>query len=101
MFFFTHLHVKNLSSILCTIYVPLSLATAVPLVDFSLVTFSLCLPHFLSDMGRGFVDGSQHVYTRQQPSLNTTAHVISENNVTDVVLHIGDISYAEGYASVV
>ena len=39
---------------------------------------------------------------RQQPaSLNTTRLVQNRMNVTDLVLHIGDISYARGYASVV
>lgn len=49
-------------------------------------------------MGNGQVDGSiQH--WEEQPSLNTTANILSELDDTDLILHIGDISYAVGYAA--
>ena len=51
------------------------------------------------DMGNGQEDDSRQVVTGQQPSLNTTRRVEGEPSV-DVVMHIGDISYARGYASV-
>ena len=51
------------------------------------------------DMGNGQQDDSQQVVTGQQPSLNTTRNIEGEASV-DVVMHIGDISYARGYASV-
>ena len=52
------------------------------------------------DMGNGQEDDSRQVVTGQQPSLNTTRRVMGEVDTTDVVMHIGDISYARGYASV-
>lgn len=52
------------------------------------------------DMGNGQQDDSRQVITAQQPSLNTTRNVEGELSSTDVVMHIGDISYARGYASV-
>ena len=52
------------------------------------------------DMGNGQEDDSRQVVHGQQPSLNTTRRVKGEISSTDVVLHIGDISYARGYASV-
>ena len=43
------------------------------------------------------LDGSlQH--WEQQPSLNTTKLIYKHINETDVLFHIGDISYAVGYA---
>lgn len=57
---------------------------------------------FLSiDMGVGQADQSLQVIRAQQPALNTTRLVLNQINQTDLVLHIGDISYARGYASVV
>lgn len=52
-------------------------------------------------MGNGQPDDSRQVVTGQQPALNTTKLVLGQLNRTDLVLHIGDISYARGYASVV
>ena len=52
-------------------------------------------------MGIGQVDQSLQVIRAQQPALNTTHLVLNQINQTDLVLHIGDISYARGYASVV
>jgi hypothetical protein len=49
------------------------------------------------DMGNGMVDGSlQH--WEQQASLDTTRQIYKHINDTDVLFHIGDISYAVGYA---
>jgi len=53
------------------------------------------------DMGSGQVDQSLQVIHAQQPALNTTRLVLNQIDQTDLVLHIGDISYARGYASVV
>ena len=53
-------------------------------------------------MGNGQPDDSIQVeHPGQQPALNTTRLVLNQINETDLVLHIGDISYARGYASVV
>ena len=52
-------------------------------------------------MGNGQPDDSRQVITGEQPALNTTKLVVNQLNQTDLVLHIGDISYARGYASVV
>ncbi|KAL5489146.1 hypothetical protein EMCRGX_G018204 [Ephydatia muelleri] len=52
------------------------------------------------DMGNGQVDNSLQIMTAQQPALNTTNLIYSQIDQTDLVLHIGDISYARGYASV-
>ena len=61
----------------------------------------LCVSPCNIDMGNGQPDDSRQVITGQQPALNTTKLVMNQLNETDVVLHIGDISYARGYASVV
>ena len=52
-------------------------------------------------MGVGQVDQSLKAIRAQQPALNTIRLVLNQINWTDLVLHIGDISYARGYASVV
>ena len=56
------------------------------------------------DMGNGQEDDSRQVVHGQQPSLNTTfglkREVILSPIDTVLVMHIGDISYARGYASV-
>lgn len=51
-------------------------------------------------MGCGEIDGS---YREQlfNPSMNTTDRMKGELNHTDVVFHIGDMSYAQGYAAIV
>ena len=33
----------------------------------------------------------------EQPSLNTTKHLIQEISSRDLVIHVGDLSYADGY----
>ena len=52
------------------------------------------------DMGCGEVDGS---YREQlyNPSMNTTNHLKKELYRTDFVMHIGDMSYAQGYGAIV
>jgi len=53
-------------------------------------------------MGNGQEDDSQQIINpSQQPALNTTRLVLNQIDQTDLVLHIGDISYARGFASVV
>ena len=56
------------------------------------------------DMGNGQEDDSRQVFLGQQPSLNTTRGIKREVILTSInyelVMHIGDISYANGYASV-
>ena len=54
-----------------------------------------------SDMGVGQPDDSRQIDASQQPALNTTRLVLQQLNQTDLVLHIGDISYARGYAGIV
>lgn len=51
-------------------------------------------------MGCGEVDGS---YREQlfNPSIDTTARLMSELYRTDFLMHIGDMSYAQGYAAIV
>ena len=52
-------------------------------------------------MGMGQADGSLQPIQEQYPSLNTSRLIMKEVNKTDFILHIGDISYARGYAAVV
>ncbi|KAG8654213.1 probable inactive purple acid phosphatase 1 isoform X2 [Manihot esculenta] len=51
------------------------------------------------DMGKGEVDGSCEYNDFQPGSLNTTKQLIQELNNIDIVFHIGDICYANGYLS--
>jgi hypothetical protein len=44
-------------------------------------------------------DGSNEYQNFQPASLNTTDAVIRDLDNTDIVFHIGDISYANGYLS--
>ena len=80
-------------------FFPPSLLPALP------PSLPLSIPPFLSalpDMGNGQPDDSRQVgHPGQQPALNTTRLVLNQIDQTDLVLHIGDISYARGYASVV
>ncbi len=50
-------------------------------------------------MGKGEEDHSLEHWPWEDPSLNTTKHVIEQIDEIDLVLHIGDISYAVGYSS--
>ena len=53
------------------------------------------------DMGGTQPDDALQSIIAQLPPLKTKRHVQKELNDTDIVLHIGDISYARGYAGVV
>lgn len=50
------------------------------------------------DMGKGERDGSEE-HWNESPSLNTTDQIIAIIDDIDLVLHIGDISYAVGYSA--
>ena len=52
-------------------------------------------------MGNGHIDDTWQVIRQQPGARNTTAILKGLVNETDVVFHIGDISYARGYANVV
>ena len=49
-------------------------------------------------MGHGEYDDTREVHKLEQPALNTTRLIGKELNHTDFVLHVGDISYADGFA---
>ncbi|KAK4773314.1 hypothetical protein SAY87_028333 [Trapa incisa] len=51
------------------------------------------------DMGKAERDGSNEYSNYQPGSLNTTDRLIEDLSNIDIVLHIGDISYANGYIS--
>nr|CAB3484073.1 unnamed protein product [Digitaria exilis] len=51
------------------------------------------------DMGKAERDGSNEYSNYQPGSLNTTDKLIKDLNNIDIVFHIGDISYANGYIS--
>ncbi|KAJ6843278.1 putative inactive purple acid phosphatase 27 isoform X1 [Iris pallida] len=51
------------------------------------------------DMGKAEADGSNEYNDFQPGSLNTTGQLIKDLNNIDMVLHIGDICYANGYLS--
>ncbi|PUZ67580.1 hypothetical protein GQ55_3G447400 [Panicum hallii var. hallii] len=51
------------------------------------------------DMGKAEVDGSDEYGNYEQASLNTTKQIISDLENIDMVIHIGDLSYANGYLS--
>ena len=53
------------------------------------------------DMGGTQPDNALQSVPAQLPPLKTKSRVQKELNDTDIVLHIGDISYARGYAGVV
>ena len=53
------------------------------------------------DMGGTQPDDAFQPLPAQPPPLKTKRRVQKELNDTDIVLHIGDISYARGYAGVV
>jgi len=50
------------------------------------------------DMGKAEQDGSLE-HWEENPSLNTTRNVLAQIDEIDLVLHIGDISYAVGYSA--
>ncbi|XP_043705689.1 probable inactive purple acid phosphatase 1 isoform X2 [Telopea speciosissima] len=51
------------------------------------------------DMGKAEADGSNEFNNYQPGSLNTTKQLIQDLNNIDIVLHIGDTVYANGYIS--
>ncbi|KAJ8774627.1 hypothetical protein K2173_017073 [Erythroxylum novogranatense] len=51
------------------------------------------------DMGKDEVDGSNEFNNYQHGSLNTTKQLIQDLKNIDIVFHIGDITYANGYLS--
>ncbi|MCH83392.1 putative inactive purple acid phosphatase, partial [Trifolium medium] len=51
------------------------------------------------DMGKAEADGSNEYNNFQPGSLNTTNQIIQDLNDIDVVFHIGDLCYANGYLS--
>ncbi|CAH1431476.1 unnamed protein product [Lactuca virosa] len=51
------------------------------------------------DMGKDEVDGSNEYNNFQRGSLNTTKQLIDDLENIDIVFHIGDICYANGYLS--
>ena len=55
---------------------------------------------FTADMGCGEPDDSYQMET-EQPSMNTTNLIQEKLDDIDFVMHIGDMSYALGYSSVV
>ena len=55
----------------------------------------------LLDLGHGEADNSMETIPYEPPSLNTTKRLIAAADNNDLVLHVGDICYAEGYAATV
>ncbi|CAK9330298.1 unnamed protein product [Citrullus colocynthis] len=51
------------------------------------------------DMGKGQRDGSNEYSNYQPGALNTTDQLIKDLDNIDIVFHIGDLSYANGYLS--
>lgn len=51
------------------------------------------------DMGKAERDGSNEYSNYQPGSLNTTDQLINDLENIDIVMHIGDMSYANGYIS--
>lgn len=51
------------------------------------------------DMGKAERDGSNEYSDYQPGSLNTTDQLIKDLNYIDIVFHIGDLTYANGYLS--
>ncbi|XP_028766166.1 probable inactive purple acid phosphatase 27 [Neltuma alba] len=51
------------------------------------------------DMGKAERDGSNEYSNYQPGSLNTTDQLIKDLDYIDIVFHIGDITYANGYIS--
>ena len=49
------------------------------------------------DLGHGELDQSLQIEKLEQASLNTTRLVKSEINETQLLIHIGDLSYAVGF----
>ena len=52
-------------------------------------------------MGHGEFDDTRQVLKHEQPSLNTTKNLIKEMDTHDLIIDVGDISYADGYEPIV
>ena len=53
-------------------------------------------------MGHAVMDDTRQMLLHDEPpSLNTTNRLIAELDKHDFVMHIGDIAYAEGFATTV
>ncbi len=52
-------------------------------------------------MGHGEKDDTRQVRKLEQPSLDTTRNLISEMGAHDLIIDVGDISYADGYEPIV
>lgn len=52
-------------------------------------------------MGHGAFDDTRQVLKLEQPSIVTTGHLVSEMSSHDLLLHVGDLSYADGYEPIV
>ena len=75
------------------------LETLAPVIQHE--TFGKCVSFNILDMGTAEMDDSRQIVAPEQPAINTTRLLNKYLAETDVVLHIGDISYAEGYAATV
>ena len=58
-------------------------------------------PHLCEDLGHGSMDDNQEILHDEPPSLITTKRLVADADGYDLVMHIGDISYAEGFAGTV
>ena len=70
----------------------------------SIIFCMICYTMFCydcKDLGHGEFDDSRQVLKLEQPSINTTRHLVSEMSRHDLVLHVGDLSYADGYEPIV
>ena len=52
-------------------------------------------------MGHGEFDDTRQVRKHEQPSLNTTKNLVKEMDTHDLIIDVGDISYADGYEPIV
>ena len=52
-------------------------------------------------MGHGAFDDTRQVLKLEQPSIQTTNNLINEMASHDLLLHVGDLSYADGYEPIV
>ena len=55
--------------------------------------------YVVKDLGHGEKDDTRQVKELEQASLNTTKNVYKEINETDLIVHIGDLSYAVGFSA--
>ena len=53
----------------------------------------------LIDLGHAQMDDTKEIKDDQPASLNTTKRLIAEVDAHDFVLHVGDLAYAEGFAT--